>query len=436
MGDHRRAAWALAALLLGLCVFDLTAQVPGPRHALVIGNAEYTGMPRLRNPANDARAVGDVLGVLGFAVTPLYNGTRKQMNQAIMAFREALAADRASEGFFYFAGHGVQAKGVNYLVPVGSDIRSEADLDDEAVSLQRVLGNIEEAHNRVNVVVIDACRDNPLPAASRSAARGLAVVASAPPESVVLFSTAQNQTAADGDGANSPFALALVKYLSEPGDISRTVKLVTAEVKRATGSAQTPFQYTSLDFDYNLNRSAVAGAATPLPATVAAPSADPSATKAAVKAPKLGDSFAGGLVFFLDGKGGGLVAAPADQGTGLWSDGNYIQTGATATGVGTGKPNTAAIVSKQDAADNAASICDNLVLGGFDDWFLPSKDELDLMYRNLKKQRHGGFAPEWYWSSSEDDNYFSAWMQRFDDGRQSNDYAKDNYFRVRAVRAF
>ena len=76
------------------------------------------------------------------------------------------------------------------------------------------------------------------------------------------------------------------------------------------------------------------------------------------------------------------------------------------------------------------------MLGAFDDWFLPSKDELELMYKNLKKQRHGGFAPEWYWSSSEDDNYFSAWMQRFDDGRQSNDYAKDNYFRVRAVRAF
>ena len=297
-------------MLLGLCVFDLAAQVPGPRYALVIGNAEYTGMPRLRNPANDARAVGDELGALGFAVTRLYDGTRKQMNQAIMAFRESLAADRASEGFFYYAGHGVQAKGVNYLVPVGSDIRSEADLDDEAVSLQRVLGNIEEAHNRVNVVVIDACRDNPLPAASRSAARGLAVVASAPPESVVLFSTAQNQTAADGDGANSPFALALVKYLSQPGDISRTVKLVTAEVKRATGLAQTPFQYTSLDFDYDLNRSAIAGAATPLPAAVVAPSAAPTATKAAVKPPKLGDSFAGGLVFYLDGKGGGLWWQP------------------------------------------------------------------------------------------------------------------------------
>jgi hypothetical protein len=229
-------------------------------------------LPPLRNPANDAHDVAEALGKLGFSVAPLYDGTRKQMNQAITAFRESLSSDRSSEGFFYYAGHGVQAKGVNYLIPVGADIRSEADLDDEAVNLQRVLGNIEEAQNRVNVIILDACRDNPLPASSRSAQRGLAVVASAPPESVVLFSTAQNQTAADGEGRNSPFAAALVKYLPEPGDITRTIKLITAEVKRATDSAQTPFQYTSLDFDYELNRGATSPkAAAAIPAPESAP---------------------------------------------------------------------------------------------------------------------------------------------------------------------
>jgi branched-chain amino acid transport system substrate-binding protein len=262
----RSSFTALAVAFLTLSSLAAAAQT-APRYALVIGNSGYTSMPRLRNPSNDAHDVAEVLNRLGFSVTPLYDCTRKQMNQAIMAFRESLASDRASEGFFYFAGHGVQARGVNYLIPVGADIRTEADLDDEAVSLQRVLGSIEEARNRVNIVILDACRDNPLPAASRGAARGLAVVASAPPESVVLFSTAQNQTASDGDGRNSPFASALVKYLPEPGDISRTIKLITAEVKRATGSAQTPFQYTSLDLDYRLNRGAESPTPTPAPAT-------------------------------------------------------------------------------------------------------------------------------------------------------------------------
>jgi formylglycine-generating enzyme required for sulfatase activity len=297
---------AAGIFLFGISLLGLVAQTNAPRYALVIGNSDYSGMPRLRNPANDARDVAVVLGKLGFAVTPLYNGSRRQMNQAIVAFRESLASDRTSEGFFYYAGHGVQAKGVNYLIPVGSDIRSEADLDDEAVSLQRVLGSIEEARNRVNVVILDACRDNPLPAASRSAARGLAVVASAPSESVVLFSTAQNQTAADGEGRNSPFAAALVKYLPEAGDISRTIKLVTAEVKRATGSAQTPFQYTSLDFDYQLNRGAVtAPSPTPAPAVATTLTVTRSYGTLVVSA-----STSGSL--YLDGKAMGDLPAGAE----------------------------------------------------------------------------------------------------------------------------
>jgi len=294
----------LALSLFTLRPLGLEAQTGGPRYALVIGNSDYSGMPRLRNPANDAHDVAEVLGKLGFGVTPLYDGTRKQMNQAIIAFRESLASDRSSEGFFYYAGHGVQAKGVNYLIPVGSDIRSEADLDDEAVSLQRVLGSIEEARNRVNVVILDACRDNPLPAASRSAARGLAVVAAAPPESVVLFSTAQNQTAADGEGRNSPFAAALVKYLPESGDISRTVKLITAEVKRVTGAAQTPFQYTSLDFDYELNRGAPVA---PVPASAVATTLTLTLSYGSLV---VGAATGGNL--YLDGKAMGEIPAGAE----------------------------------------------------------------------------------------------------------------------------
>jgi hypothetical protein len=241
----------LLALLL-LSPSPIAAQVAGKKVALVIGNGDYTDMPELKNPVSDATDVAAVLKSLGFEVTGLYNANRRQIDKAITAFRQSLAQDRQSEGFFYYAGHGVQAKGANYLIPVGADISSEADLDDEAVGLQRILGNIEEAGNRVNIVVLDACRNNPLPAEARSAERGLAVVASAPPESIVLFSTAANETALDGEGRNSPFAKALLDHLADPGDIGTTIRAVTAEVKSLTNGKQTPFQYTSLDFPVSL----------------------------------------------------------------------------------------------------------------------------------------------------------------------------------------
>lgn len=394
------------SLLFVICIHALAAQTGGPRFALVIGNSGYTGLPQLRNPANDAHDVAEVLGKLGFSVTPLYDGTRKQMDQAIAAFRESLSSDRSSEGFFYYAGHGVQAKGANYLIPIGADIRSEADLDDEAVNLQRVLGNIEEAQNRVNVVILDACRDNPLPASSRSAARGLAVVASAPPESIVLFSTAQNQTAADGEGRNSPFAAALVKYLPEPGDISRTIKLVTAEVKRATGSVQTPFQYTSLDFDYELNR-------VPAPAPAPALVGTASAGTAEAKNYKVGDTGpAGGIIFYDKGtKTDGwefLEVARNDLGRMNWT--------------------------------KAVQACANFNGGGFLDWKLPDNEQLDLLYQNLQNKGLGDFAPNPYWSSSVYDSG-NAFRMHFGGGRL---LGKKTYHRkeddaggwVRPIRAF
>jgi|GEM_PF-4107269 hypothetical protein len=254
----------LVAFLL-FTVSPIAAQTVGKKVALIIGNGDYSDMPQLKNPVNDATDVAASLKSLGFDVTSIYNASRKQIDKAISTFREVLSQDRQSEGFFYYAGHGVQSKGVNYLIPVGADIGTEADLDDEAVSLQRVLGNIEDAGNLVNIVVLDACRNNPLPAKARSVERGLAVVASAPPESIVLFSTAANETAEDGAGRNSPFAKALLDHLADPGDITTTIKAVTAEVKSLTGGRQTPFQYTSLDLAVSLNPKSVTNTTTGSP---------------------------------------------------------------------------------------------------------------------------------------------------------------------------
>jgi hypothetical protein len=149
----------------------------------------------------------------------------------------------------------------------------------------------------------------------------------------------------------------------------------------------------------------------------------------------IGDYYVGGIVFYLDGSGGGLVCAESDQSTNAeW--GCYGTTiGGTGTGIGTGAANTAAIVAGCSESGIAARICNDLVLNGYNDWFLPSKDELNLMYQNLKLAGIGGFADNFYWSSSED-NSNSAWCQNFIDGIQYYNYKSNPNGRVRAVRAF
>ena len=153
--------------------------------------------------------------------------------------------------------------------------------------------------------------------------------------------------------------------------------------------------------------------------------------------PAIGDTYQGGIVFYLDGNGGGLIAAPSDQSSASWGCyGQFI--GGTSSDVGTGAANTTAIVSGCSETAIAAKICADLTLGGYDDWFLPSKDELNLMYENIGQgsslENPGNFNSNRYWSSTEDDNRF-AWLQYFFNGYQLNVY-KGGTYPVRAVRAF
>ncbi len=150
---------------------------------------------------------------------------------------------------------------------------------------------------------------------------------------------------------------------------------------------------------------------------------------------------AGGLIFYV--KEGGysdgwmyLEAAPSDQGTGIqWYNGSYMVTGAIGTAIGTGQANTTAIVTIQGAGSYAAQVCNDLTVGGYNEWFLPSKDELNLMYENLYLVVGGFFTDRVYWSSSETTDYY-AWYQSFYSGGQYNNWPKSNSARVRAVRAF
>jgi len=225
------------------------------RVALVIGNGAYEVGP-LKNPVNDARAVAQALGGVGFEVLKYENLTQNEMKRAIRAFGEKLRA--GAVGLFYYAGHGVQVQGENYLIPLRAQINGEAEVEYEAVSLGFVLAQMEDARNRMNIVILDACRDNPFARSTRSGTRGLAVV-SAPGEMLVAYATGPGSVANDGDGENGVYVRELLKHVRTPGlSVEDVFKRVRLGVMQATQGRQRPWETSSLVSDFQF---ASAGAA-------------------------------------------------------------------------------------------------------------------------------------------------------------------------------
>src|ERR1700730_11893045 len=177
------------------------------RLALVIGNGAYPSRP-LKNPPNDATAVAQVLDGLGFSVTTGINKSQSEMEQMIREFGQRLRST-CGVGLFYYAGHGVQIGGSNYLIPVNAVIEGEADYKYRTVDLNWVLDQMYSEQNALNIVILDACRSDPFPRSHRSEQRGLALV-SAPTGTLIAYATAPDSTANDGDGANSPYTEELI----------------------------------------------------------------------------------------------------------------------------------------------------------------------------------------------------------------------------------
>jgi tetratricopeptide (TPR) repeat protein len=225
-----------------------TIPSPSRRIALVIGMSAYANVPRLRNPVSDARAVADVFRRLGFAeVVEREDLTRDRLEEALKDFGDR-AAD-ADWAVIYYAGHGVEMNGVNYLVPVDAKLARAEHVEDEAVTLTRVLSKAEEAH-QLRMVILDACRNNPFRMASngrsRSIGRGLSPVE--PARGVlVAYAARDGTTADDGDSGHSPFTQALLTHLETPGvDIRMMFSKVRDQVLARTNNAQEPFTYGSL----------------------------------------------------------------------------------------------------------------------------------------------------------------------------------------------
>jgi hypothetical protein len=222
---------------------SLLNAAPEQRVALVIGNSAY-GTGALKNPANDAADMALMLKKLGFVVTLKKNASLQEMDEAIEAFGNSLK--RGGVGLFYYAGHGVQVNGTNYLLPVGAKINKESDVKYHAVDANKILDEMAAANNGLNIVMLDACRDNPFTRSFRSATRGLAIVSSAPSGTVISYSTSPGNVARDGDGRNSPYTAALLKYMQAPGlTIGDVFINVRSKVKKETG--QVPWELSSLE---------------------------------------------------------------------------------------------------------------------------------------------------------------------------------------------
>ena len=254
-----------AALLVPAAPAGAQGAREEPKLALVIGNAAYKEAP-LRNPTNDARAMASTLRQLGYAVLAHENATKREMEKAIVEFGHRLAS--GGVGFFFYAGHGLQVRGRNYLVPVDADIDSEASTRIAAVDLDLVLEQMAEARNRVNVVVLDACRNNPFERRLRGASRGLAAVDAAR-GTLIAYATAPGSVAADGEGSNGLYTEELLKAMRVPGlKVEEVFKQVRIGVMNRSKGAQTPWESSSLTGDLVVNASVKA---TPPP--TAAPAA-------------------------------------------------------------------------------------------------------------------------------------------------------------------
>ena len=210
------------------------------RVALVVGNNNYEGNNVLKTPINDADDVSDNLSRLGFKVIKLIDGTQQQMERAIVEFGDKLK--NADVGLFYYAGHGIQYQGENYLIPVNSSFNQAFELKYRTIPVSYLLDCMRNAKCKLNIVVLDACRDNPYLGNRSSGERGLAVVQNLPESSMLVYSTAPGSTATDGHFRNSPFASALIRNLQVPRqEIHRLFDSIGTEVASSTSGAQRPW---------------------------------------------------------------------------------------------------------------------------------------------------------------------------------------------------
>jgi uncharacterized caspase-like protein len=224
------------------------------RVALVIGQSAYLAVPPLPNPANDAKKITELLGNAGFEVTAVTDLSQEGMQKAVSNFAAKVAASGPDTvALVFYAGHGLQIDGENYLVPVDVDPKREADIPLQAVRLNDLMNTLGALPTRMRIVMLDACRDNPFPAINATAGHGLAIVdtKAGAAGSFISYSTAPGAVAEDGAGSNSPYTTALLSSAMEPNlPIEEAFKRVRVAVNQVTEGRQVPWESSSLTAEF------------------------------------------------------------------------------------------------------------------------------------------------------------------------------------------
>ena len=242
-----KIGWFIMIVLLTFLVPYISLSKEEQRLALVIGNGNYKSSP-LANPVNDANDMADALERCNFTVMKKINANRREMRRAIRKFGDEIKSGVV--GLFYYAGHGIQVKGENYLVPIGADVYSEAEVEDECLKVSSVLRQMDYAGNRLNIIILDACRDNPFGRSFRSGNKGLAKM-DAPTGSILAYATAPGSVAADGIGRNGLYTSKLLKHMMAAGlEIGKLFRQVRIDVMDASGKRQVPWESSSLTGDF------------------------------------------------------------------------------------------------------------------------------------------------------------------------------------------
>lgn len=218
------------------------------RVALVIGNGAYQHTSPLKNPTNDAQDVAEALQHFNFQVILKINADLESMANAVFEFGEKLKG--GGIGLFYYAGHGLQVKGENYLLPVDANLTREDDVKRKAISANDIVEKMGEGKSHLNLVFLDACRNNPFPASSRAVTRGLGGM-SAPNGTLLIYSTNPDNVALDGNGRNGTYTKHLLQKISEPGvEVGMLLRKVRTAVKDETAGQQVPWENGSIEGEF------------------------------------------------------------------------------------------------------------------------------------------------------------------------------------------
>jgi hypothetical protein len=247
-----------------------TASSPERRVALVIGNAAYQYTAPLTNPLNDAQDMARVLKDLQFQVILKTNATLNTMADAVFTFGEQLKG--GGVGLFYYSGHGLQVKGENYLIPVDANIGREDDIKRKTINAREVLEKMDEAKSHLNLVFLDACRNNPFPRGIKAVSRGLASM-SAPTGTLLVFATNPDNVASDGKDRNGTYTKHLLQYITQPGlEVGMLLRRVRTAVREETGGQQVPWENGSIEGEFYFNAMSGGPSVTPLASSPPTPS--------------------------------------------------------------------------------------------------------------------------------------------------------------------